>query len=68
MAWVMYVFYLPVKELDGTILIDNNLMQMWHSTDVELLCNAFQNTPSAAGYSIMKMNEVLDGYCGMIFT
>ena len=57
------VFYLQVgnQEMRGTVLIHNCLMEMWHSTEKELMEYALYNTPSICGYSILKMSDFLDG-------
>lgn len=50
------------ETIQGTILVHNSLMEMWNSTEKELLWHALHNTPSVSGYSIMKMAEFLDGF------
>lgn len=58
------VFYLPVgnRDVHGTVLVHNSLMEMWHTAAEELMEYALQNTPSISGYSMLKMTDFLEGY------
>lgn len=65
LSMLFYLFLESNNNGHATMLICNRHMEMWETSETELLKYAWKNTPLVMGHTITSIGEVLNGCAGM---